>query len=1163
MWHKTSSPYSDSEIFGYPLFVLQMMRLANAVPLFFQSKKSAPIVPAFSIRQRGRIGYYRPGYRETSVQFYRTFIAFMAFVLSLPAMVIAPSGYSYTLIDQHNPDGHEVRILTLLTYSDNLADIGPKTSQTRNNTQTLSGGKLAGIDDFPGSGSGGFSCLASESFQWQPGCFKPWLERTVLKTNHNGGLKAGNGDGQPSGRAPDPKPKDENNHHQKETREEPQDQENQSPGEGHDGNGNGNNGKDDDESVTKNNDSTQDLQVLANQLINIIESGDPSAVFKLRKIMDELDMLQRLQVLETKGTNSRDESITPLETVLQLQRSLEQNSLRNPFIEQLIEATSDKKQTLNDLDTLPALQTIIPPDPAIPEAGDNNLMILYKIVQDIIQRVNQSDQQPPVGHFEKRCFAEYFVQLFLTYSNPLELIHYLSGQISDLAIRIDIITVAQSFTFPASFADTFAHFHQHPALHELQHFVNEQLIQLRTDPSPHEPVMSSTPQVNSCQSASGTGYSKQGARPKQPALTHQANGLRQKRLKKRRSHGGHSTRLASTSSFVGAGRAMAVPGKKTMDDYININAFRDNTFKVDKVKHAQITDNKCPICCKRFSRTARLVKTPCHHVFHVHCLNLWLQKGLSDLSVKTCPVCRSELNDLREKLNDFISLLKKYGNCHSLDSANRAVKEWNITETCYEALYHFVQLCRHNNQGPDDSQFVNILRTIIHPVTKANIPHDLEINSASFSPDSRRMVTASDDCTAKIYGYKADGSWEEEVTIRHNGPVKSASFSNDNCRVVTASTDHTTKIFGQKDDASWEEEHCVQHTGKVNSATFSADSHHVVTASEDRTAIIFGQKDNRQWGPEVTIRHNGPIQSAAFSPDSSHVMTVGKDNMVKITGRLANGLWKIKTIITHDDAVNSATFSADSHHIVTASDDATAIIYGQQDDGSWEKELTISHIDSDGPIQSAGFSPDDCHVMTVGRDDLVKIYGRQNNGPWVKKAIIAHEDRINSATFSADGCHLATASDDNTAKIYGKKTDASWEEEITICHYHKVLSATFTPSSRRLITTSIDRASKEYCQNDNGSWKEDSPTLYKDWVCFPSATFSTDSRFAATFTIDRKTKIHTLEGDASSKKEISTCHSGTVLSANFSANSRFLVTTHFVSYGRHHSAKITELWKEE
>ncbi|WOG27570.1 RING finger domain-containing protein [Endozoicomonas sp. 8E] len=1103
--------------------------------------------------------------------------------------------------DQLQNDKPRNAPLTLLTYSDNMTGSGLETGQLRNSTLTLKAGKLAGIADFPGGGNGGFfylpprppwgggggrpsglfeidlvilkpvinwlmsigkdsvsfeeqpsparlkmirvnadgssseaampvswldfltveqltdvdfwntllqhaatSCPASESLMRQLGCFKLLLERTALKTHHGAGLKAANGGGQPSGSAPNSGSEDESNSHQKDKTEAPEDQENNSPGEGNDGSGDGNNRKNDNGEESEKNAATQNLQVLANQLVAIIKSDDPDAVFKLRQILNKLNMPQRFQVLETRSTNTSGNAVSPLQAILELQRSFYENSSRNRFIEQLIETTSDETRTLNDPDILASLQPMARP---LPEAGNNNLMILYKIVLDIIHRVNQSDQQPPIGQFEKHCFMEYFVQLFLFYSNPLELIGNLLGQISDLAVTHEIIVAAQSLTSTSSLLNTFIQFHQHPSFHELQHFLNERLR-----------------------------YSQQGARPKRPALAHQSNTLRQKRLKTERSYG---------------------------DDDMTIIAFCDDALKVDKVEPTQITHNKCSVCCERFLRTAGLVKTPCNHIFHVLCLNPWLQKRLPDLAIKTCPVCRSELKNLKEKLNGLNRLLNKYGNCHSLDSADRAVKEWNTTKTSHEALYHFVQLCRLNSQAIDDPRYVNILSKIIYPVIEAKIPHDSEINSASFSPDSRRVVTAGDDCTAKIYGHKADGSWEEEAIIRHNGPVKSASFSHDSCRVVTASEDHRAKILGQKDDGSWTEELTVQHIGKVNSASFSTDSHHMVTASEDGTAIIFGQKDDRPWETEVTISHNGPIQSANFSPDGSHVVTFGKDNLVKIIGRSANGAWQEKAIIAHDYTVNSATFSTDSRRMVTASGDGTAIICGQQDDGSWERELTISHIDSDGPIQSAEFSPDGRHVMTVGRDGLVKIYGRQDNGLWLKKAIIAHKYRINSATFSADGCHLVTASSDNTAKIYGEKTDAAWEEEITICHNHSVLSATFSPDSRHVVTASRGGTAKIHSHNNNGSWEEKTTILHEGWV--RSATFSANNRFAVTASIDRKAKIYSLKDDASWQKEITICNHGAVFLANFSADSRFLVTTSCISdIGRYReTAVITELWKDE
>ena len=57
--------------------------------------------------------------------------------------------------------------------------------------------------------------------------------------------------------------------------------------------------------------------------------------------------------------------------------------------------------------------------------------------------------------------------------------------------------------------------------------------------------------------------------------------------------------------------------------------------------------------------------------------------------------------------------------------------------------------------------------------------------SAAFSPDGTRIVTASDDITARIW----DAATGNELTVLrgHEDPVLSAGFSPDGTRIVTAS----------------------------------------------------------------------------------------------------------------------------------------------------------------------------------------------------------------------------------------------------------------------------------------------------------------------------------------------------------------------------------------
>ena len=73
------------------------------------------------------------------------------------------------------------------------------------------------------------------------------------------------------------------------------------------------------------------------------------------------------------------------------------------------------------------------------------------------------------------------------------------------------------------------------------------------------------------------------------------------------------------------------------------------------------------------------------------------------------------------------------------------------------------------------------------PLTHAGI-----VNQASFSPDGRYVVTASDDATAQIWKV---GSGEKVATMTHQAEVKSAAFSADGKKILTASWDTTAQFW--------------------------------------------------------------------------------------------------------------------------------------------------------------------------------------------------------------------------------------------------------------------------------------------------------------------------------------------------------------------------------
>ena len=67
------------------------------------------------------------------------------------------------------------------------------------------------------------------------------------------------------------------------------------------------------------------------------------------------------------------------------------------------------------------------------------------------------------------------------------------------------------------------------------------------------------------------------------------------------------------------------------------------------------------------------------------------------------------------------------------------------------------------------------------------------VNSAQFSPDGQRVVTASADSTARLWDASSGKPIGEPM--KHEDEVRSAQFSPDGQRVVTASGDKTARLW--------------------------------------------------------------------------------------------------------------------------------------------------------------------------------------------------------------------------------------------------------------------------------------------------------------------------------------------------------------------------------
>ena len=162
---------------------------------------------------------------------------------------------------------------------------------------------------------------------------------------------------------------------------------------------------------------------------------------------------------------------------------------------------------------------------------------------------------------------------------------------------------------------------------------------------------------------------------------------------------------------------------------------------------------------------------------------------------------------------------------------------------------------------------------------------------AVFSPDGKRIVTASSDKTARLWDADT-GKPIGEPLKGHEDRVYSAAFSPDGKRIVTASADKTARLW-DADTGRPIGEPLKGHRSIVFGAAFSPDGKRIVTASVDKTARLWDAETRKPIGEPLT-GHEGLVNSAAFSPDGRRIVTASADNTAR--------LWDIVTVSADNTA---------------------------------------------------------------------------------------------------------------------------------------------------------------------------------------------------------------------------------------------------------------------
>ena len=338
--------------------------------------------------------------------------------------------------------------------------------------------------------------------------------------------------------------------------------------------------------------------------------------------------------------------------------------------------------------------------------------------------------------------------------------------------------------------------------------------------------------------------------------------------------------------------------------------------------------------------------------------------------------------------------------------------------------------------------------------------HEKKVFTAFFSPDGKKVVTTSEDKTARIWNLNGDLLKELKG---HNDSVEYAAFSPDGKKVVTTSKDKTARIWNLETGKSIVIEEFNQ---PPTTASFSNDGK-IILISSDKICRFWYDSGKPFTDIKLIVNPGDTLAStipeeysnvdfAKYSPKGNYIIAIGL-NGLKRTVRIwdKNGIQFAPPFEINYDKT-SVFFSPDEKYITIADADnwiklkdlsGNDIFSTKWDEVKRFPSQPLTDELDEVKVISASCSLNGGYIIITTDKNTVHLLALLGN------KLREHEWGVNCAAFSPDGKHIITASEDGTAKLWNSKG-----KEIHTITGHKgaVKFASFSPDSKKIVTASAD-----------------------------------------------------------------------------------------------------------
>jgi WD40 repeat protein len=281
--------------------------------------------------------------------------------------------------------------------------------------------------------------------------------------------------------------------------------------------------------------------------------------------------------------------------------------------------------------------------------------------------------------------------------------------------------------------------------------------------------------------------------------------------------------------------------------------------------------------------------------------------------------------------------------------------------------------------------------------------HGGEVRAVAFCPQGRRLATACQDGTARLWDV-ATGS-PLSRPLRHGGPVQAVAFQPKGNLLATAGDDGTIRRWDALTGEPLGEP--IRCGAPIAALGFSPDGTRLAIASGPNVPVLWDVASGTPL-PEPAAGQGPGVVDFAFSPDGVTLAVADRDGRVALreaaTGRTLGEL------SAPASTVAVPAFDARGRRLLTGGRDGSTRL--------WDVARGVELLALTGPgtIRCLAFRPGGDAFATVGDDGTARLWEAATGRPIGER--LEHRARVDCLAFRPDGTIVATGAEDGTVRLW-------------------------------------------------------------------------------------------------------------------------------------------------